>query len=322
MNSKTETITPARARKLLANNANENRNVRDSYVIKLARAIERGEWMVTHQGIALDGEGRLLDGQHRLLAIVMAQTSVRMVVTYDLDAQAYAVIDTGRARTAGDLLRGEGYGDPNNTAAAVRCVIAYHEVAPKQVWNSRNAYGQTTTERVMAWLLENDSVINALPLAARITRELGRHGLRSGLTASLAIIEMHAPSTWDKLGRDFVEAMATGANLGAHSPILAWRRAMINYAGTTTMKSRRVPPQVNIAMTLNAWSGWITGTERRVMSFRLGSQPMPRVAALADLDPGEDLYRARVSAEMQPLDDPERHDHPEADAPQGIVEAS
>jgi len=33
-----------------------------------AEAMRRGEWMVTHQGIAFDTQGVLVDGQHRLAA--------------------------------------------------------------------------------------------------------------------------------------------------------------------------------------------------------------------------------------------------------------
>jgi hypothetical protein len=37
-----------------------------------AEAMRRGEWMVTHQGIAFDVHGALVGGKHRLAAMMAA----------------------------------------------------------------------------------------------------------------------------------------------------------------------------------------------------------------------------------------------------------
>ena len=63
---KTEVIvvSPALAKKWLDKNT-VNRRVYPSVVTGLVEAIERGEWICSHQGIAFSKSGRLLDGQHR-----------------------------------------------------------------------------------------------------------------------------------------------------------------------------------------------------------------------------------------------------------------
>lgn len=97
-------ITPEQAREFLRGNAS-NRPLRRSWVKTLRESIERGEWKLTHQGIALTTDLQLLDGQHRLHAIVEAGVTVKMNVTFDCDPGAYAVIDGGIKRTASDQLR-------------------------------------------------------------------------------------------------------------------------------------------------------------------------------------------------------------------------
>src|SRR5438046_2404287 len=52
---------------LAANTA--NRPLSRSTVRGFADAMRSGEWLVTHQGVAFDTDGVLVDGQHRLAAI-------------------------------------------------------------------------------------------------------------------------------------------------------------------------------------------------------------------------------------------------------------
>lgn len=98
-------VTPAKAREFLAGNV-DNRQLRQSYVRALREAFERGEYTMTHQGVAVSTTGRLLDGQHRLTAIAqMDGGTFPMLVAWDCPDEAFTVIDTGRMRSTADLLR-------------------------------------------------------------------------------------------------------------------------------------------------------------------------------------------------------------------------
>ncbi len=96
-------VTPTLAKKWLERNV-ENRDIRPSVVAGLAAAIQRGEWVLSHQGIAFSKSGWLIDGQHRLLAIVEANRSVQMTVTHDVDDEAFKVMDIGVKRSVSDVL--------------------------------------------------------------------------------------------------------------------------------------------------------------------------------------------------------------------------
>lgn len=106
---KTETIyvTPSMARTWLNKNS-KNRDLRPSHVEKLRLAFERGEYVMTHQGIAFADDGEVIDGQHRLTAISLLPDgmSFPMLVTTGLPrARAFAVIDTTQAiRNLSDVL--------------------------------------------------------------------------------------------------------------------------------------------------------------------------------------------------------------------------
>ena len=97
-------VTPEQAKKWLAHNM-MNRPVRKGYVSALADAMQRGEWMVNHQAIAVNGN-KLVDGQHRLMALLESGLpKVRMTVITDADAATFDTIDIGAKRTMADIYR-------------------------------------------------------------------------------------------------------------------------------------------------------------------------------------------------------------------------
>lgn len=96
-------VTPQMARNFLRCNQS-NRPIRRSHVDYLVGIIRRGEWVTTHQGIAVSENGRLLDGQHRLAAIAEAGITCRIAVATGVPEGAYAAMDRGVLRTMADAL--------------------------------------------------------------------------------------------------------------------------------------------------------------------------------------------------------------------------
>jgi hypothetical protein len=70
-----EMITPDMAADLLAVNVS-NRNVRQRRVDQYARDMQVGRWQPTGEPITISDTGKLLNGQHRLMAVVQAGVTV------------------------------------------------------------------------------------------------------------------------------------------------------------------------------------------------------------------------------------------------------
>jgi hypothetical protein len=87
-------VTPEIAKKYLERNT-ENRTLRPHWVNTLALAIKNNEFITTHQSIAFSKSGRLLDGQHRLHAIIQAnkagKCSLRLIFLKMLSKQLIVV---------------------------------------------------------------------------------------------------------------------------------------------------------------------------------------------------------------------------------------
>ena len=93
-----EDVTPAMAADYLKRNTH-NRPLNKKRVDEYAEAMSNDQWHLSHQGIGFSAAGDLIDGQHRLHAVVKSGKTVRMQVTMGLTREAQLVIDTGRARS-------------------------------------------------------------------------------------------------------------------------------------------------------------------------------------------------------------------------------
>lgn len=97
-------IGPPEAAALLAANK-DNRPLRQGRVRFYARTMKAGGWKLTHQGIAFCIDGRALDLQHRMHAIIESGLTVDMMVTEGLSAEAFDAIDQHERRSVADSLR-------------------------------------------------------------------------------------------------------------------------------------------------------------------------------------------------------------------------
>lgn len=96
-------VTPKMAAKMLGSNS-RNRRLYEPYAQRLADDMAADRWLVTHQGISFNCDGTLLDGQHRLRAIVISGKGQWMNVTTGLPRKAIGGMDYPKPRSAKDLL--------------------------------------------------------------------------------------------------------------------------------------------------------------------------------------------------------------------------
>ncbi len=97
-------VTPELARAWLAR-GNFNRPANQNTVARYVRQIKAGLWQRTHQGLAFTQVGVLIDGQHRLQAIIQTGVTLPMLVVVNEPTENFAFIDCGRNRSNLDMLR-------------------------------------------------------------------------------------------------------------------------------------------------------------------------------------------------------------------------
>ena len=97
-------LTPEMAEDWLTHCNTHNRRLIDAHVELLAQEMKAGRWQLTHQGVAFSPQRVLLDGQHRLWAVVLSGVTVPMRVFVNEPAEGMEVIDTGKARSHDQIL--------------------------------------------------------------------------------------------------------------------------------------------------------------------------------------------------------------------------
>lgn len=119
--AKVETITPEIAKTMLGENVNNRRISRDN-VNLFAREMRNGEWRFNGEAIKFGKDGRLLDGQHRLLAVIAADKPLTTLVIRGLEDETQQTMDSGKTRTLGDVLTLRGEKNSTQLASLARAV--------------------------------------------------------------------------------------------------------------------------------------------------------------------------------------------------------
>ena len=248
-------ITPAMARAILENNSLPNRNISAPRRRKYERAIKAGEWKTTHQGIALDVNAGIIDGQHRLAAIANAGKTVRSYITYNLPSDTFDVIDQGKSRSCSDALQAGGWKKDARVVSTTILSYIRYQLYPAQPW-THQATTPSTTE-VLEWSREKaDSIDKFLPRL----KELHKTAKAFQISSALAHCLIGEDQGWrsEEL-LEFWETIATGANLGPTSLLLSYRNQLMTKA-FKRRGSSTVQYQLNASIKcFNAWKEGKTG---------------------------------------------------------------
>lgn len=99
----TKAVGPEMAAILLEGNT-RNRPAKQQHIENLAREMSEGRFQYNGDTIRVDRHGNLLDGQHRLMAVVKSGTTHLMTIISGLDPETFLTIDQGTRRTSADML--------------------------------------------------------------------------------------------------------------------------------------------------------------------------------------------------------------------------
>lgn len=179
-------ITPELAKDWLERNT-RNRPIDARRVQALADAMTAGKFLLTHQGIAFDPSGVLLDGQHRLLAVVRSGVAVRMSVTWGVDQRSLEVIDTGRARSAAQTLAIQGTPCANAIAAICRTAMVGMSPTNGSAYQNVLAFAHAHAESAASYVALSRKLTASVAGAFLRAQLVGMHGVRGAADRLLAL---------------------------------------------------------------------------------------------------------------------------------------
>lgn len=252
MTVKTVRVTPAVAEKWLGKNVH-NRKLNARRVRMLARAMERGEWMLTGEAIKFAADGTMIDGQHRCAAVVESGKSVPFLVIEGLPLEAQDVLDTGRARTAANQLDIHGHANPELLAATARIVLAYESGFTVLDGGSVDV----SHRQILDFAEGNEMLAFACTRGRTVTKGAD---LRPSVAAAAIYL---LTKVNDQKAQEFFDRLADGVNLDGGSPILALRARL----RSTKDERSHLPVHALLSLTFRSWNAWRGG--RNITSLPL-----------------------------------------------------
>jgi hypothetical protein len=241
-------VDPATAERWLGRNLG-NRNLRRGKVLQYARDMRAGNWQTSGQAIQFDWNGRLIDGQHRLEAVIESGVTIRVFVVRGLDPKAREVIDTGAKRSPGDALKFAGFHHDPTLLAAVARIADARDNGYLRTAMATNMPTLSNSD-VIAWVELNPAAATAAAIARRTGRSINiQPSVWAYCLYEMQKVDMSAAS-------EFADSIAEMRLEGKGDP-----RAVLRDIFTRAATGQRRKPEVAEAIYIvyRAWNAWITG---------------------------------------------------------------
>ena len=290
-------VTPEIATKLLEANS-INRPLRQHHVERIAKQIIAGKWKFNGDTIKISSNHDILDGQHRLWAIILADVSVETVIVYDIEDDAFSTIDTIRQpRNGADVLALKGLDrQRRSTAVALTWLIRWQRGVLGGHKSRKNRIENSDIEECF-----KDHADMALAVDhCRRTRGL----ISPGLSGFLYYIFSNQDQ---ELADRFLLTLLDPVDVPINDPFFRFRMWLVQ---SLNSKRRREAPEM-IALAFKAWNYARDGKTISVLSWRNQgptAEAYPTISkkvALRDLDIKKPV--GKRSSTKTPKQPPENH---------------
>lgn len=208
-------VTPEMAERWLKSNT-VNRSIRETKVNQYAADMKAGRWTHSADMICFSTDGLLLNGQHRLLAVVASGCTVTFPVQRNVPAEAMQNMDTGAARKVSDVLRWRGEVNTPLLGSAAKMSIL---IADGRIY--KNAKVQAVSHGEITDFVDlNPSLRDSVAVA--------QHAYQRGVDCPPTALAVSHHLIWEansyEAATGFLERLATRVGEPELSPVLALDR--------------------------------------------------------------------------------------------------
>jgi hypothetical protein len=247
-------VTPGLAGEILRRNP-DNRNMRQIKIEHFVRDMVNGRWADNGEPIIISRDGLLNDGQHRLQAVIEANTPQVFVVVFGVSRESRTTVDQGTARGAADYLSMDGVTYAHNAATAAKFIIAYERSDGRNLGER----SKLTNAEVVARVKADPCIVEAAAYAHKHLKQYRRLFSHTVMAASYYVLS--------QIDRDdataFLDAVATGESIKNGDPAYAVRTAFLRD------KYERQP---SMEIIFHGWNKFRTDSKAKLITPR-GSFP-------------------------------------------------
>lgn len=225
------------------------RTRRPHLVDKHARAMQEGRWRTNGQSISLSPEGWVVNGQHRLAAVVKTGLTIRMIVALNVPVDSFATIDMG-GRTLPDVFDQEMGRKGSRSRTLSTAIRLLHRYENRAMLEADRKKGQADPDELLEFLRNNMAIRDCFPMADRLAKAERVMSVAVGLFC-YHVFRRHNVAA----AEEFMSSLAEGIGLEKGSPILVLRRRLLGRLGAKTM----MRAEEMAALTFKAWVLFLRG---------------------------------------------------------------
>lgn len=254
----TETIklTPTIATALLEHNA-LNRPLSQPHVDRIARQISEGKWKFNGDTIKISDDGAILDGQHRLWAVIMADKPVETILVKGIAREAFSTIDTIRKHRSGaDILSLLGISRQRVIISAALTWLLRWQRLQDRIGEYRNLKNKVENSDIEEMFASHRGMIDAVERVRRC-----RLITQPSLLAFLYYIFANRDP---ELAERFIDTLESPAGVSINDPFFKFRARMLE----AVESERRRDPIVVFALAFKAWKAAAKGKTIETLSWR------------------------------------------------------
>jgi|GEM_PF-2286555 len=250
------TVTPEMALDWLTSNE-ANRPLRSYKVNDYIRDIEAGHWYHSNDGICLSTDGTLLNGQHRLTAILESGLPAVLLVIRDMPLEAMIAMDRGTGRTTADLLGFRGHKNNHSLGAVVKLII---------IVESGRIYSDTRLQRATDSEVEEFLAVN--PLVEHIVSYVS--SIKAHIDCSPSVLGLVywliQQANGTSLAEFYLDQLATRENEPSGSAVLA----VDSRLRSIRRDHARYPRRDLIHLLIRGWNHY--ATDHRVTTLAMNTR--------------------------------------------------
>lgn len=243
-------VTPELAKEYLSHNTS-NRVLNKRYIGKYVAEMEKGLWTLSNDAIIFSENGRLLNGQHRLTAVIQSGVTCEFLVGFGFPESTFNVLDSGKARSAGDVLKCFDIKNATAMASIIKkylALVVHIESDPHLIMVGNSIIFEEYNKDRFFWDYINASARREVEDGCRaFTRsELG------GYHAYLVKERNYEP----EYVLSFFEQL-TDREPCTNNTISLLRKLIVN----DRMSNRHIPAKHRMMLFIKAWNAYVDGRE-------------------------------------------------------------
>jgi hypothetical protein len=261
-------ITPSLAKELLESNLT-NRRLRREVVVVYSKDIKAGKWKQdTGELIKISKENVLLDGQHRLHAVIEANIPVFFHIARDVDDSVFDVLDTGKMRGGSDTLQVQGVKNYSRVSAIITGYNAL-KAGHSNFKLSKGSYGKMTNQDILKLHNERPEFWQE---TAKKSDSYYNHFSKiisySTIGSYYSFFYDLSPSNTEL----FFDQLCINTVFPKQSAIIALSKKLVD----DRLSNKKMTQSYRSAYIIKAWNAFRTGRDIKILNFNPEKEDYPK----------------------------------------------